>query len=198
MRWSGTGTGAQVGYQIASPGWLGPALGWLGMQGMAWVTSRGLGCFVQVLCHTGKTDGNKAEHVLPSFLVFGSQLSSKNDAFPVFFETEKSSKSLTDCPSLYHSFPRFSFHQIQGFFAGELRTTTLMNKKKCWWLGKTLFFSEEYRWGRMEIKKIAGEGGKNWKRIREKAEKKRGQGKYSLLETFTNSNFFGSSGGTLS
>lgn len=91
------------------------------------MTSRGPGCFVQVLYMEDRWEQSRT--CLAIFFSICSQFSSKNDASPAFLKQKNQANYLLSSSLSLISLVKFS--QDSGLFAGELRMTTLMNKKKC-------------------------------------------------------------------
>lgn len=80
-----------------------------------------------------------------SFSIWVSQLSSSNDAFSAFFDTEELGKLFIGC--LYHSFPQYSFHKIEGNLQESWEWPS-NEQKEVLMVGKNLIF----QWKRIQLR----------------------------------------------
>lgn len=161
----------------------------------------GPGCSFQAVAVslTGKTCRDKTEHVLPSLLVFGSHSLAAAMMPSQHFLIQRNLANYLFVVLITHLlnivFTRFRV------FCMKAENGQVMTKKRCWGLGKILFFNETgYSWGRMRIQKKRGGGGegKNQMRIKGKKEKEEARRSPDLLKRLAKFNFFGRSNGTAS
>lgn len=99
---------------------------------------------------SGKTCRDKTEHVLPSLLVFGSHSLAAAMMPSQHFLIQRNLANYLLVAFITH-FLNIVFTRLRVICRRD-ENGQVMNKKRCWWLGKTLFFNEkEYSWGRMRI-----------------------------------------------